>query len=443
MNHHSRREFLKALGFGAAALSVPRTACAEGPSAERPNIVLILSDDQGWGDYGFMNHPAIQTPNLDRLAAEGVTFTRGYVAAPLCCPSLASIITGLHPHQHKITSNDPPKLDGKKWTPERLALREKMISHIDNVPSLPRTLKEKGYVSLQTGKWWLGDPSRGGFTQGMTHADPKRGGRHGDAGLAIGRDTMQPIHDFIAQAGDRPFFLWYAPMMPHNPHNPPDRLVEKYKAKTPSLHIARYWAMCEWFDESCGQLLDHLDQKGIGDNTIVLYVCDNGWVQSEDSGKQVQGSKGWPYDAGVRSPIMVRWRARVKPRRDDVTPVSSTDLAPTVLAACGMAPAPEMQGVNLLDEKVVAGRGTVFGAAYSHDAVDVDDPTKNLQWRWCVRGWWKLILSRPERVPAAAVREPQLFDLKADPHEKANLASQRPDVVQELTALIDRWYRPA
>src|SRR6185295_16108884 len=108
-------------------------------------------------------------------------------------------------------------------------------------PGLPRLLKERGYVSLQTGKWWQGNFRRGGFTEGMTGGDPAKGGRHGDDGLEIGRKTMQPIYDFTAAAkrDGKPFFIWYAPMMPHLPHNPPDRLLAKYKDKTESLHVAQ------------------------------------------------------------------------------------------------------------------------------------------------------------------------------------------------------------
>ena len=444
-NGQTRRDFLAGATAAAACGALARRpAVAGAPPAgatRPPNVVLIISDDQGWGDYGFMGHATIRTPRLDRLAAESVVFTRGYVAAPLCCPSLASMVTGLHPHQHKVTSNDPPKSAGKRgWPPERLKLRREVIAHIDAVPTLPKLLATKGYRSLQTGKWWLGHHRRGGFTHGMTHGDPKRGGRHGDAGLAIARKTMKPITDFLDEAGDRPFFIWHAPFLPHSPHNPPERLLAKYKDKTESIHLARYWAMCEWFDETCGQLLDALDKRGLADNTLVLYVCDNGWIQRPGSRGFAPRSKRSPYEGGVRTPIMVRWPGRAAPRRDDDTPVCSIDLAPTILAACGLEPTAQMQGVNLLDAKALAAREAVFGAAYSHDAVDIHKPAASLEWRWCVQGRWKLLLAHgPARGGAPAV---QLYDLKADPHETRNLAAQQPDTVGRLRALLDRWYRP-
>ena len=135
-----------------------------------------------------------------------------------------------------------------------------MIDNIDRVPTLPRLLAGRGYVSFQTGKWWEGDFRRGGFTAGMS-----LGGRHGDQGLEIGRATMQPLTDFIDRAATsgKPFFVWYAPMLPHSPHNPPERILKEYASVAPTPQIASYWANCQWFDETCGQLLDYLDAKRI------------------------------------------------------------------------------------------------------------------------------------------------------------------------------------
>ena len=163
---------------------------------KQPNIVLILSDDQAWMDYSFMGHPAIQTPHLDRLAARSATFRRGYSPTPLCRPSLMTMITGLYPHQHGVTGNDP-KPDKSLSNAEYAAQREQLISCVDQLPTIPKLLGEHGYLSMQSGKWWEGNYSRGGFTHGMTRGFPKPGGRHGDDGLQIGRKGMQPVFDFI------------------------------------------------------------------------------------------------------------------------------------------------------------------------------------------------------------------------------------------------------
>ncbi|HEC02033.1 MAG TPA: sulfatase, partial [Phycisphaerales bacterium] len=340
--------------FCARASSAPVGPSVDRDVADKPNILLIISDDQAWGDYSFMGHPHIETPHLDTLAHEGVTFQRGYVVAPLCRPSLASMVTGLHTIQHGIVGNDPAfksrqKRWSRPWIAERARRNENLIRKIEQVPTLPRLLAGKGYVSLQTGKWWEGHYSRGGFTEGMTHGDYKRGGRHGDAGLTIGREGLSEITGFIDRAVDdgKPFFVWYAPFMPHAPHTPPERLEKKYLPKAPTPAIARYWAMCEWFDETCGELLTYLDEKGLRDNTIVAYVCDNGWIQSPDKPNKCEPrSKLSPYEGGIRTPIMIRWPAKVKPRMDTETLVSSIDLAPTLLRACGLAPTSAMQGVD-------------------------------------------------------------------------------------------------
>lgn len=434
---HTRRSFLKKLAFGAGAMSLLGCAGKKKP----PNVVIIISDDQGWGDYGFMGHKTIQTPHLDKLASESVLFTRGYVAAPLCCPSLASIITGLHPHQNKVTSNDPPfnekgsRWDAGKWPPERKQLREQIIANF-TAPTLPSLLAQRGYVSLQTGKWWMGHHSNGGFTHGMTHGDMDRGGRHGDDGLDIGRKGMDPIFDFINEVGDQPFFLWYAPFMPHTPHHPPERYLEKYRDKTESVHVARYWAMCEWFDETCGELLDFLDKKNLTENTMILYVCDNGWIQQPDKGGYAERSKRTPYEGGIRTPIMVKWPGQATPKRDEMTPVSSVDLAPTILNACGLDATSEMQGVNLLDENACKNRNAVFGAAYTHDAVDIEMPLSSLKYAYVIEGEWKLI--QPSGRNETGL-EPELYQIENDPDEMENVVQANPDIVERLQKRIDKW----
>jgi len=416
--------------------------CARaGTPANRPNILLIISDDHAWTDYSFLGHPHIQTPNLDRLAREGVTFSRGYVPASLCCPSLASIITGRYPHQHQITSNDPPK--PAALTPAEFYRsaaftegRAVMNRHLEALPTLPRVLRDAGYLSLQTGKWWQGHYRHGGFTHGMT-----QGGRHGDDGLDIGRKTMQPIFDFIAtaQAQLKPFFIWYAPLMPHDPHTPPERLLRKYTARSPSLHVARYWAMVEWFDETVGELLRHLDQRDLAQDTLVLYLADNGWIQSPDNPRYAPKSKQSPYDGGLRTPIIMRWPGQVRPRQSRNLAMS-IDLMPTLRAILALPPDPSLPGINLLDPKALKARKAIFGECFTHNAVDLFRPAANLRWRWMIAGDWKLIVPDPANEPRAAV---ELYHLGRDSHENFNLAPQQAARVARLRAQLNAWWDPA
>jgi arylsulfatase A-like enzyme len=434
-------------------LALAATLCSGSFSfaADKPNIVLIISDDQAWTDYGFMGHPEIQTPNLDALAGRSLVFDRGYVASPLCRPSLASMTTGLFPFDHGITGND---VDGRN---NRAVLDLPLREQFHRNPSLIRMLTENGYLAHQSGKWWEGSFTDGGFTHGMTHGDPKRGGRHGDAGLKIGREGMNPVTEFIDMAveQEKPFFVWCAPFLPHTPHNPPERLLAKYAIDGRAQDVARYYAMCEWFDETCGQLLDHLDEKGIADNTMVLYICDNGWVaastNADDPNQKLwkgfaQRSKGSPYENGIRTPIMVSWPSHVKPERSrDLA--HAIDLFPTISAAIGVVAPANLPGINLLDAGARKGRVQLFGVTHSIHNMTVGDPDDTQQYLWCVENEWKLLLRYPgndttryRNVHVWDEAPARLFNLKNDPHEKHDLAAKHPELVQRLTQAIKNWH---
>ncbi len=390
------------------------------PRPRSPNVLMIVGDDQGWTDFGFMGHPAIKTPHLDRLAAESAFFPHAYVPTSLCRASLATILTGQYAYQHRICCNDPP--DG--------VAREAMHPFMKSAPALPRLLQAKGYRSFQTGKFWEGHYSNAGFTDGMTEK-----GRHGEGGLVIGRQTLKPIYDFIEADRSAPFFAWYAPMLPHEPHNPPDRLLNKYRAEGRDLRLSKYWAMCEWFDETIGELLSWLELRGLRDDTIVVFVVDNGWIQETGPAKTTRGnfapkSKLSPYDGGLRTPVLIRWPGHCSAARSDDL-VSTIDLAPTILRACGLEPPPDMQGLDLLQPGPLP-REAVFGDLYVHTAVDLEKPSLNLTHRWARHGDWKLIL------PVAG--RPELYDVRRDPYETKDLAASQGERVRDLTRKIDQWW---
>lgn len=430
-----------------AALATTLAASA----ADRPNIVLILSDDQAWNDYGFMGHEHIETPHLDALAKRSAVFGRGYVPTALCRPSLMTLATGLYAHQHGVTGNDPTPIGGKTDGADYDHLRAKLISYVDEHPTIADLLGEKGYLSHQSGKWWEGNFKRGGFTHGMTRGFPQPGGRHGDDGLAIGREGMEPVFEFIdhAVAEEKPFYVWYAPFLPHTPHNPPQELFEKYAGKVESDHVARYYAMCEWFDQTCGQLIDYVDEKGLTENTLFVYVSDNGWIQSEDSQKYAPRSKQTPYEGGVRQPIMYSWPGVIEPGNRGDQVASSIDIVPTMLGAAGLEKTEEMPGFDLmpiLKSGDPTPRDLVLGEGFAHDIADVENPEASLLYRWAIRGKWKLLLTYDGKVNRYASTHPrdemrpQLFDLLADPHEKKNLAAENPEVVAELATEIREWW---
>lgn len=424
-------------------LGISAFALRAAPAAAPPNILLIISDDQAWTDYGFMGHPEVRTPHLDRLAQESLLFPRGYVPSSLCCPSLASMITGRYPHEHRVVCNDPPRPPGMSG-PDFYASdayrsgRERLARFLEGMPTLPRSLGERGYRSFQTGKWWQGHFSRGGFTEGMTTGDPGAGGRHGDAGLEIGRRTLQPIYDFVDRStrASAPWLVWYAPMMPHDPHTPPERLLAHYRGQTNSLPVAKYWAMIEWFDETCGQLLDFLDQRGLREQTLVVYVTDNGWITDPATGRFAPRSKQSPYEGGLRTPIMFRWPGRVAPRIHPRA-VSSIDIMPTLLAAAGARQPDGLPGINLFDRRAVERRAAVFGACFTHDGVDLERPASGLRWRWVVSGDWKLIMPA---YPREANEVLELYNLRADPWEHQNRAASERGRVRRLQRSLDLWW---
>jgi len=419
-------------------------------AVQAPNIVLIISDDQGWTDYGFMGHPDIRTPHIDKLSEEGVLFARGYVPTALCRPSLMTLVTGHYAHRHGVTGNDPSPRYADRDSSLYRERRAALIAKIDRFDTLPELLAERGYLSHQSGKWWEGNFKRGGFTHGMTRGFPQPAGRHGDDGLKIGREGLAHVQRFVdmAVAKNRPFFLWYAPFLPHTPHTPPKRLLSKYQKEGRPTPIARYYAMCEWFDETCGTLLDYLEKKGIRDKTLIVYVTDNGWIQSPKRGGYAPRSKQTPYEGGVRTPIVFSWPKVLKPaRRDEI--VSSVDLVPTILAAAGARTPQGLPGLDLLPNLTDGTRITrsaIFGEGFAHDIADIENPEASLLYRWCIEGPWKLILTydgevnRYRSTHPRTEKRPQLFNLLKDPHEKTNVARDYPEEVSRLAEKIAAWY---
>ena len=403
---------------------------------EQPNVVFILSDDQSWTDYSFMGDKNIETPRLDKFASESLTFTRGYVPTPLCSPSLATIVTGLYPKDHGILGNDKVysrvKGDRKASQNNRAEAYKPVISAFEKQTTLPDMLKEKGYLSFQTGKWWHGNHKKGGFDYGMTHGNPKKGGRHGDFGLTIARKGLDTINNYIdlALKEKKPFFLWYAPFLPHRPHNPPQRLFEKYKKKTDSEHLAKYWAMCEWFDETCGELFDLFEDKGLTENTLFVYVCDNGWKQDPDKSGYVKTSKRAPYDLGIRTPIMYKWKGKITPKMDKKTITSSIDMVPTVLDILDIKKPETLPGLNVLDESALRERKGFFGEVYAHDFDTIEN---SMFYNMAIFPPYKIIIPDPVRKKDEVV---QLFNIEEDPFEQNNIADANPDVVEDLTSKI-------
>lgn len=436
-------------------------------ASDKPNIVLIISDDHSFTDYGFMGHDVIETPSLDKLATQSALFRRGYVPTALCRPALMTLATGTYSHHNLITGNDPSKnaINDAYEKEKNKSAKALLIDNIDRFETLPQALASQGYLSHQSGKWWEGSYQRAGFTHGMTRGYPKPQGRHGDDGLNIGRRpadaprqtegtdipaAMKPIDNFIDLAikEEKPFFLWYAPFLPHTPHNPPARLFDKYKAPGRPMTVARYFAMVEWFDETIGELISSLEDKGVYSNTLIIYVTDNGWVQHPKHGGYAERSKRSPNELGTRTPIMYRWPGKIAPQ-DRPELATSLDIYPTILAAAGADIPDDRPGLNLLphltQEKPID-RDHLFGESFAHDIADIYNPEASLLYRWVIKDNLKLLLTydgTPGKMKYPPKDfAPQLYDLEKDPFEKNNLAADHPDKVKALTALLNNWYQP-
>jgi uncharacterized sulfatase len=202
--------------------------------------------------------------------------------------------------------------------------------------------------------------------------------------------------------------------------------------------VARYWAMCEWFDETIGDLLGELEKNGVANDTLVIYLHDNGWIQDPDAPRYAPKSKQSPYDGGLRTPIIVKWARQVQPGSSDSL-VSSIDIAPTIMAAVTGKVPPQMPGVNLLNARAVAGRRAVFGEVFEHTAVDIANPAANLKYRWIIDGNSKLIVPHPPNVKSTKV---ELYDVEQDPHENNNLADAHRGKVKQLHQKLDAWWKP-
>lgn len=423
----------------------------EGP----PNIVLLLIDDLGWRDVGCYGTTFYDTPNVDRLAAEGMRFTSAYAAAPVCSPTRASLLTGRNParigftgHITSIRRYRYPKA-GRILPP-----RDHMRLRLEEV-TLAEALTPAGYVSASVGKWHLGPegfwPTDQGFAVnagGTTNGAPPsyffpyqskrkkrnasiptlQGGQEGE--YLTDRLTDEAL-DFMRKNQQRPFFLYLTHYAVHTPMAAPAPLVRKYEArlrKDASGKNATYGAMVESVDQSVGRVLDVLDELSLANNTIVIFFSDNGGVQSLTRNDPLRGGKQQLYEGGLRVPLIVRWPEHVRPASISDETVTSDDLFPTLAEIAGVPANPDLS----LDGKSLL---PVLEESASL-------PERTLYWYY----------PHYARRPGAVVREGslkliefydppavELYDLARDIGETRNLADERPEKVRQLRRKLTSW----
>ncbi len=457
--------------FTALATAVLTPAMAVG---ERPNFVFFLVDDLGYMDIGANNpNTFYDTPNIDRLAREGMRFTNGYAAAPVCSPTRYSILTGRYPARAKVTN----------YFVGRRAERFRGARFCDRMPleevTIAEALREAGYRTAFLGKWHLGptpeywpenqgfEKNIGGFAGGMPNPgyfSPFRNPRltDGPPGEYLPRRLTAEALRIIEQWRDQPFFIYFSFYNVHTPLQAPEELVARYRRKakdwaqgqqefgteqqnylTDSPRRVRlvqkhpvYAAMVEAVDQAVGQVLAKLDELGLTDRTVVLFTSDNGGLSTSEghptANFPLRAGKGWLYEGGIRVPLLIKWPGVVRPGSTCDTPVISTDFYATILEMAGLPLRPEQHrdGVSL----VPLLRGSVDPA-----------PDRPLFWHYPHYG-------NQGGFPGAAVRlgryklllryedgRIHLYDLATDIGERHDLAQELSEQAEQLRGLLYRW----
>ncbi|UCF16378.1 MAG: sulfatase, partial [Phycisphaerales bacterium] len=357
----NRRSFLKAAWSGAASLMAPKCIAASGRSAgtserRKPNVVFILIDDMGWPDVACYGSKFHDTPNIDRLARQGIKFSDAYAACPVCSPTRASIMAGQYPARIGITDFIPGH-----WRPyEKLVVPENRLQLPLEYVTTGEMLKEQGYATCYIGKWHLGGkdytPDKQGFDKvvfGVKNRNDKQ----------VSGFTDQAVK-FIEEKKDEPFFLYLSHHTVHIKLEAPEELVEKYRNKpkpSDGVNNPVYAAMVEHLDTNTGRIMRKLDDLNLADNTLVIFFSDNGGLRQAYGGykgpKQIvstnaplRDEKGTLYEGGIRVPLIVRWPGVIQPGTECRVPVTSVDFYPTfqeIVGAKGRANQP-LDGESIL-----------------------------------------------------------------------------------------------
>jgi len=399
-------------------------------AGEKPNILFILTDDLGYADLACNGSDLYRTPHLDRLAQQGTRFTQAYTAAHVCSPTRASIMTGKYPARVRLTDwltgHEKPhaRLQIPPWT-KGLPADEVTIAEL---------LKPQGYATGWFGKWHLGDGAQDhGFEAGdQTWELNRKQDQEDPKGVfTVTQDALKFIDQ--TQGEKRPFFVAVSHYSPHGPIRFEDKLRDEYQTiidqKQPRQTNAGYAAMIEALDASVGQLLQGLDERGLAENTLVIFFSDNGGALSFTNNAPLRGGKGTFYEGGIRVPFLVRWPGEVPAGKVSDTVISSVDFFPT-FAALTEARLPEnIDGVNIVENlkgKAETGRETLY---WHYPHYHAEKPAGAIR-----KGNWKLI-------EWFETGETELFDLSSDPHEERNLAKEQPAKNDELLADLHHWQK--
>lgn len=453
--------WLKLLGALAICLLLPLASLAD----RLPNIVLLIGDDHGYPYFGFMGDEHVVTPSMDALAEGGVTFTQGMVTTPYCRPSLRAMVTGLHPVEYQLALNrhiEQRKTEDEAYsslTPkqQRMWTQVEKAKGMQQFDTLPKLLRQKGYKSWQGGKWWEGSYKNGGFDEGMTAGwdmsvygtDEFFHEMMGAEGNDLVRETMAPLYDFIDRHADDPLFIWFGPMLPHTPLDAPYRYYKFYEHKDITQSAKRYYANITWWDEGVSQLMDYMEAKGLMEDTLFIYLSDNGWEQDAqveywypEADKDFDsewltggyGGKGALQDLSLRTPIIFYWKGQLEPGFNHKDLVSSLDLVPTLIDMLGLEAEGEYQGLSLMPllhgGKVDQPRHLI---AYSDNRRSPDSAMGAPAEGYAVRtpDWHFLWYADTDEM--------RLYNVRKDPRGMVNLAGKQRKRVQQMQQQIADW----
>jgi len=453
----TRRKFLKAVGLGTAAIAIPGRLAAFSAVKQKPNIILIVADDLGYGDLGCYGQKKILTPNIDRLAAEGMRFTQAYAGSTVCAPSRCSLMTGMHNGHNRIRDNIPHEI----WLrPDDLTVAE--------------VLKQAGYKTGGIGKWSLGNPGSWGipnyqgfdYWYGHLNQDQahfyypdylwendkvvllqkvvikddvgKLQGNRGGKNVWYTHDLFtEKAVSFIEQNREDQFFLYLAYTIPHfsdYPNNTPEHYIvpsdEPYSDKDWPQIAKNYAAMITRMDRDVGRIMDLIKKLGIDENTIVFFTSDNGPYKGSlipieffDSNGPLRGGKRDLYEGGIRGPMIVRWPGKIASGQVSGQVWAFWDFLPTMAELAGLPVPREIDGISMLP--------ALLGKKQkNHEYLYWDYGHVRKTYKQAVRmGDWKGV-----RNGLAAPIE--LYNLRDDQSETRNVASEYPDVVAEIEQIM-------
>ncbi|MGH8017424.1 MAG: sulfatase [Opitutaceae bacterium] len=446
---YCRRLFFHLVLAAVAITRAPAVDAADGavPTSSRPpNILLILSDDQGWNQAGYHGFDWYETPNIDRIAREGIHFTSAYSAAPICSPTRAALMTGKYPARLHLTDYIPgnPHADRPLVTPQmRLGLPLEETT-------LPELLATRGYVSGHFGKWHLAadydyepwrprDPESQGFDEVFVTLKPE--------------SENPPEHDthnaiaitdhavaFMEKHRDEAFFCYVAHNVVHRPLFEEPELIAKYEAKPGAglpVHNPVMGAMIERMDTGIGRLLETLDRLDLANDTLVIFISDNGGLRALQHQDPLRAGKSTLFEGGIRVPQAIRWPGVIQPGRVSGIPVITHDLFVTIMEAAGVQLEPGYSdGESLLpilrgDDDELERTAIFWHYPHYHHFGGVPSSAVRV-------GQYKLIEWHEQRLLGSG-SSISLFDLESDPGETHDLAGEFPEVVRDLRNRLHAW----